>query len=101
MAAATGRWDSRWLSLCLGTSIAATLIGCGEMGEDVGTSEVTADLTSINGLQTSNGLCRTNGLQTTTLGRTQVAYLVRCALPAGASIVKRDQNGVSYTFTGL
>jgi hypothetical protein len=38
---------------------------------------------------------------TTTLGRTQVAYLVRCALPAGASIVKQDQYGVSYTFTGL
>jgi hypothetical protein len=27
--------------------------------------------------------------------------LVRCALPAGRSITKKDQNGVSYTYSGL
>jgi hypothetical protein len=37
---------------------------------------------------------------TTAGGRNTVAYLVRCALPAGASITKKDQNGTSYTFPG-
>ena len=51
-------------------------------------------------LRTSNGLSTSNGLMTTDDGRTQIAYLVRCALPAGASLVKQDQYGVSYTFAG-
>jgi hypothetical protein len=38
---------------------------------------------------------------TTTLGRITVGYLVRCALPLGHTITKKDQNGTSYTFAGL
>jgi hypothetical protein len=37
---------------------------------------------------------------TTSAGRSTVSYLVRCALPANASITKKDQNGTSYTFAG-
>ncbi|HVV49932.1 MAG TPA: hypothetical protein VHO06_09750 [Polyangia bacterium] len=54
-----------------------------------------------NGLSLSSGLASGTGLMTTSEGRTQVAYLVRCALPANVSIVKQDQNGASYTFSGL
>lgn len=57
-------------------------------------------LTTINGLATMNGLSSTVGLMTTAAGRATVGYLVRCALPASASIVKQDQNGASYTFNG-
>jgi hypothetical protein len=57
-------------------------------------------LSSTNGLGTVNGLSSTNGLMTTAPGRATVEYLVRCALPAGVSITKRDQNGASYTFAG-
>ena len=38
---------------------------------------------------------------TSTTGRTQITYLVRCALPAGHSITKKDDKGISYTFQGL
>ena len=38
---------------------------------------------------------------TTALGRTQVSYIIRCALPAGTAIIKEDQDGNSYTFRGL
>ena len=31
---------------------------------------------------------------------TRVSNVVRCALPGGTSLVKQDQNGVSYTFKG-
>jgi len=33
-------------------------------------------------------------------GRNTVAYLVRCALPSGHSITKKDKSGNSYTFSG-
>ncbi|MBC8131413.1 MAG: RICIN domain-containing protein [Deltaproteobacteria bacterium] len=37
---------------------------------------------------------------TTAGGRQTVAYLVRCALPAGRTLVKKDQIGVSHSFSG-
>ena len=37
---------------------------------------------------------------TTDAGRKTVAYMTRCALSAGDSLIKKDQNGVSYTFPG-
>jgi Ricin-type beta-trefoil lectin domain-like len=58
-------------------------------------------LTMINGLATSTGLSSTSGLMTTSAGRLTVTYMVRCALPAGHSITKKDQNGKSYAFSGM
>lgn len=57
-------------------------------------------LRTLNGLRTMNGLSETIGLMTTSAGRDTVAYVVRCALSASQSITKKDQKGVSYTFTG-
>jgi hypothetical protein len=37
---------------------------------------------------------------TTDAGRLTVSYLVRCALPANRSIVKKDNKGVSHTYRG-
>jgi hypothetical protein len=37
---------------------------------------------------------------TTAGGRMTVSYLVRCALPIGHSITKKDQSGVAYTYNG-
>jgi hypothetical protein len=58
-------------------------------------------LSMLNGLASTTGLASNTGLMTTTLGRVTVSYLVRCALPLGHSITKKDQNGTSYTFAGL
>jgi hypothetical protein len=57
-------------------------------------------LAAVNGLAGINGLASTSGLMTTAAGRRTVSYLIKCALPAGDSLVKQDQNGVSYTFAG-
>jgi hypothetical protein len=57
-------------------------------------------LSSANGLSSVNGLSSTSGLMTTAAGRDTVSYIVRCALPAGATLVKKDQDGVSYSFEG-
>ena len=37
---------------------------------------------------------------TTSMGRKTISYLVRCALAAGDTLVKQDQNGNNYTFPG-
>jgi hypothetical protein len=58
-------------------------------------------LTMINGLSSSTGLSSTTGLMTSATGRLTVTYMVRCALPSGHSITKKDQNGRSYTFAGM
>jgi hypothetical protein len=53
-----------------------------------------------NGLNTANGLASVAGLMTSDGGRKVVTYLARCALAAGDSLVKTDQNNASYTFAG-
>jgi hypothetical protein len=58
-------------------------------------------LSMVNGLTSSTGLASGSGLMTTTSGRITLGYVVRCALPAGHSVSKKDQNGTSYTFAGL
>ena len=95
----------KWLPLAL----ASASFGCAEMEGDVG--ESTDEATTENGLSTINGLSRNglsttnglsikrpfdhqgpvvrNGLMTTAGGRTQIAYIVRCALPATSSITKK------------
>ncbi len=55
---------------------------------------------TMNGLMAVNGLSTTSGLMTTAGGRDVVKYMVKCALPAGDSITKQDQNGTSFTFPG-
>src|SRR5262245_8149685 len=114
-----------WMAASLGLS--AILGGCGEIPDDAtsedfarhGASLALANglaavnglaasnglassngLALANGLASSNGLAASNGLMTTDNGRRTVAYLVRCALYAGDSLTKQDQNGKSYTFQG-
>jgi hypothetical protein len=58
-------------------------------------------LSMVNGLSTAQGLSSTQGLMTTASGRTTVSYIVKCALPAGHTLQKRDQYGTSYSFPGL
>jgi hypothetical protein len=61
---------------------------------------VTNGLNLANGLNTTNGLYSQNGFMTTDGGRMVVQYLVKCALAAGDTLVKQDQNGKNYTFAG-
>jgi hypothetical protein len=57
-------------------------------------------LNSLNGLNSVNGLADGVGLMASSPGRATLSYLVKCALPAGRRITKRDQNGVTHTFSG-
>jgi len=63
--------------------------------------ESVSGLSIANGLSTSSGLSSTTGLMTSFNGRITVSYLVRCALPAGRKLVKKDQNDASYTYLGV
>jgi hypothetical protein len=53
-----------------------------------------------NGLNTLNGLASGAGYMTSEHGRMIVQYMARCALASGDSLVKQDQNGVSFTYPG-
>ena len=55
---------------------------------------------TMNGLSMPNGLSSTTGLMTTSGGRQAIQYMIKCAYPAGQSLVKQDQYGNSYTFQG-
>src|SRR5262252_917614 len=93
----------QWALLGIG---AAALAGCGELQGDADPTDdavtSTNGISTVNGIATRNGISTVNGistrngldvsgsgLMTTALGRTQLAYIVRCALPATASITKQ------------
>src|SRR4249920_998389 len=109
-----------WPTLCAGLLLAGCVPAPGA-DEPAGSQ---SDLFTLNGLSMINGLSMTNGLSminglsmtnglsgdglvsgsdlmNTAAGRTTVAYMVRCALPSGATITKQDADGVSYTFPGM
>src|SRR6478752_6679983 len=46
---------------------------------------------TMNGLSSVNGLSSTTGLMTTSGGRQIIQYMVKCAYPAGQSLVQKDQ----------
>ena len=108
-----------WTTPCVG--LALVLAGCMPSGGANG--EAQSDLATVNGLSMINGLSMTNGLSminglsmtnglegegllsgsdamNTDAARTTMAYLVRCALPLGATITKQDAAGNPYTFYG-
>src|SRR6266478_1385817 len=91
------RGVSRMVLVCL-APLAVAAVGCGELPNDETDESAHSLLKTVNGLTVINGLATTNGLMTTADGRNTVAYLVRCALPAGTTLVKKDQYGVSYSF---
>jgi hypothetical protein len=110
------------LSVGLAVVVSALAAGCAEAPEDQTATD--SELMSENGLKTINGMKVHNGLaagsglslsaglkspaglssssslMNTADGRTTVSYLVRCALPAGRTINKADQNGKMYSFSG-
>lgn len=75
------------------------LIGANGLSSVNGLTSVNG-LSSVNGLTSVNGLSSANGLMTTGNGRTTVAYVVRCALPAGRTLYKKDQYGNTHKFAG-
>src|SRR2546430_2241652 len=108
-----------WTTRCVG--LALVLAGC--TSSSGATGEAQSDLATVNGLSMINGLSMTNGLSmlnglsmtnglagdglvsgsdamNTDAARTTMAYLVRCALPAGVTITKQDAGGASHTFYG-
>jgi hypothetical protein len=57
-------------------------------------------LTLLTGLTQASGLAASSELMSTSDGRLQVAYLIKCALPATRTVVKTDSRGTKYTFAG-
>jgi F5/8 type C domain len=99
LSAVNGLSSANGLSSVNGFSAVNGLSGANGFSAANGLSAVNG-MNSANGLSSVNGLSSANGLMTTDGGRKTISYLVRCALAAGDSLVKADQNGVNYTFAG-
>ena len=112
-----------FLSACGPLSDAGDVEGDIEGAESASTSSTNGfnsynGLNSINGLNSFNGLNSINGfksyyaltsaqgvasnvgLMTSDAGRKTLAYIVRCALPAGRTLAKKDQTGKTHYFGG-
>jgi hypothetical protein len=80
------------------------LSGNGLSGNGLSGNGLSGNGLSGNGLVlnalSSSGLTPTSYLMNSADGRSTISYLVRCALPAGTTLTKKDQNGASYSFTG-
>jgi len=108
------------LSLALAIPVALTTIfGCEQPppgGVEVAERDAVRGTNGFrchNGLQLQGGLSVGTGLNqpstlnasspmmSTTDGRNEIAYVVKCALPSGKTIVKYDSAGTKHTFPGL
>lgn len=93
------------LALALLASAGTLSLGCEPPDGEVGTSEDPA-LRARNGLPAigivnpQTALGAKPELVATAEGRSVLQYLVKCALPAGRSIVQTAANGTKYTYQG-
>jgi hypothetical protein len=87
------------LSMINGLSMTNGLSGNGLSGNGLSGNGLAAQALVVNPLSTT-GLTSSTYLMNSAAGRSTLAYLVRCALPAGRTITKTDSTGASYSFTG-
>jgi hypothetical protein len=87
------------LSMINGLSLTNGLSGNGLSGNGLSGNGLKSQALVVNPLA-STGLTSSTYLMNSAAGRSTLAYLVRCALPASHSITKTDSTGASYTFAG-
>lgn len=89
------------LSLLNGLSLTNGLSGNGLSGNGLSGNGLSGNGLIMDALNSTTALASSSTLMNDASGRTLVSYMVKCALPAGHSITKKDKNGVSYTYPGL
>jgi hypothetical protein len=87
------------LSMINGLSLTNGLSGNGLSGNGLSGNGLSGSALVLNPLATS-GLSSSTYLMNSDSGRSTLSYLVRCALPAGHTITKKDTTGASYSFAG-
>jgi len=91
--------SSNGLSMINGLSLTNGLSGNGLSGNGLSGNGLSGEALVLNPLST-NGLSSSTYLMNSDAGRSTLSYLVRCALPAGHTITKKDSTGASYSFAG-
>jgi len=89
------------LSLINGLSLTNGLSGNGLSGNGLSGNGLSGNGLIMDALNSSTALSSSSTLMNDASGRTLVSYMVKCALPSGHSITKKDKNGVSYNYPGL
>jgi hypothetical protein len=86
------------LSMINGLTMLNGLSGNGLSGNGLSGNGLTGQALIMNPLTTA--LTSSTFLMSSAAGRSTISYLVRCALPAGRTITKKDSTGASYSFAG-
>jgi len=89
------------LSSLNGLSLTNGLSGNGLSGNGLSGNGLSGNGLIMDALNSSTALSSASTLMNSSSGRTLISYMVKCALPSGHSITKKDTNGVSYNFPGL
>ncbi len=89
------------LSMLNGLSLTNGLSGNGLSGNGLSGNGLSGNGLLMDPLNGTKALTSTSTLMNSTSGRSLVSYIVKCALPSGHSITKKDTGGTSYTYPGL
>jgi hypothetical protein len=87
------------LSMLNGLSMVNGLSGNGLSGNGLSGNGLSGNgllMDALNG----KAFASTSTLMNSSSGRTLISYIVKCALPSGHSITKKDSSGTSYSFPG-
>jgi len=86
------------LTMVNGLTMTNGLSGNGLSGNGLSGNGLSGNGLLMNPLKT--GILPTGTMMNSTAGRNTISYLVRCALASGKTITAKDQNNVSYSFSG-
>jgi hypothetical protein len=89
------------LSLLNGLSLTNGLSGNGLSGNGLSGNGLSGNGLLMDPLNGTKALTTSSTLMNSASGRTLVSYIVKCALPSGHSITKKDSGGTSYSYPGL
>jgi hypothetical protein len=88
------------LTMLNGLSLTNGLSGNGLSGNGLSGNGLSGNGLIMDALNGSKALASSSTLMNSASGRTLVSYIVKCALPSGHSITKKDTAGTSYNFPG-
>jgi hypothetical protein len=88
------------LSMLNGLSLTNGLSGNGLSGNGLSGNGLSGNGLLMDALSGTKAMASTSTLMNSASGRTLVSYIVKCALPSGHSITKKDSGGTSYSFPG-
>ena len=83
-----------------GLSMLNGLSGNGLSGNGLSGNGLSGNGLLMDALSGTKALASSSTLMNSATGRTLISYIVKCALPSGHTVTKKDSGGTSYSFPG-